>query len=122
METIIEKESINVKNNKDYDPLGFINFELTERLNSILVNLMGCCGRICFKESKKENPDNAVIEKYDAIACEVADVRSSSQSFDLYDTMRSLIKKYASVYKACIKFEKENYLPYVSTKIGVIAE
>jgi hypothetical protein len=112
----------NVKHEKVYDPLGLEWFELTERLNSVLINLMGCCGRIRFKEREKENIDYSIIEKYDALSTEAVNVRNNPESFGYYDTMRELIKKYGAILRESLRFEKEKYPPYVPNKVGIIAE
>jgi hypothetical protein len=107
------------KHKKVFDPLGLEGFELTERLNSILINLMGCCGRIWFKETRKKNPDQSIINKYDEISTEARNVRNDPNSWGYYDTMEELIKKYSPIIKAALKFEKETY-SYAANKVAVV--
>ena len=104
------------------DPLGMINFELTERLNSALINVMCCCGRICFKEGKRENPDHSIIEKYDLLATEAVNVRNGHRTFDTYDRMRKLIKKYSLKLRRAERFEEEKYDDYAGNKVGEVTE
>jgi hypothetical protein len=110
-----------IQHKKVYDPLGLEGFELTEGLNSVLINLMGCCGRICFKEREKENIDDSIIEKYDQLATEAMNIKNDKNSWGYYDTMEELLKKYGLIVRQTLRFEKENYPPYVPNKIGNIA-
>jgi hypothetical protein len=115
METVTLQEK---KHKKVFDPLGLEGFELTEGLNSILVNLLGCCGRICFKESEKENVNHFIIEAYDQLATEAMSVKKNPDSWGYYDTMEELIEKYRPILRAALNFE-EKYPDYVPNKVAV---